>query len=403
MSVSVRSIDPPELADWAATLAAAFNRDPQSELRLRAPVTELDRALAAVDGADIVGTAHAATRTLSVPGAVVPAAQVTSVSVLPTHRRRGLLRRLMTEQLDDIRRRGEPIAVLTASEASIYGRFGYGIAAQATRLQIDRRDANLTTEVEPQGRLRLVAAEDALKILPDVYERLRSRRSGLLNRDEVRWERTLLDDPATCASGVPTRRYAVYEEQGDARGYVHYRVESALTDDAPAGTVHVEELAAVDVPSYVALWRYVFGIDLITTIVADGRPVDEPLFWMLADPRRLRRCAADSMWLRLVDVPAALETRRYSAAGRLRLEVSDAFAPWNAGRYELEVASDGAARCRPVTAAPDLTLDATTLASAYLGGTPLLTLRHAGRVQGTERAAQLADTMFGWSPQPWSP
>jgi len=199
-----------------------------------------------------------------------------------------------------------------------------------------------------------------------------------------------------------TRFYVQYEEDGDVRGYARYRTRGDSENGLANGLLTVNELMAVDEATYAALWQYLFGVDLIGKIQAFHRPVDEPLFWMLADPRRLVRQPVDSLWLRLVDIPPALEGRRYAAPGRVVLDVRDPFCSWNEGRYELEAGAEGA-RCQRTTAEADITLSAADLGAVYLGGARLTTLRRAGRAEGEWETLRRADAIFSWDPLPWCP
>ena len=189
---------------------------------------------------------------------------------------------------------------------------------------------------------------------------------------------------------------------GQVDGAAYYRVQSRWEDGLPAGTLLLRELIAVTPEAHAALWRYCLNVDLVQTVRATVRPVDEPLRWLLAEPRRLRTTALyDDLWVRLVDIPAALAARRYATTGRLVLDVADPFCPENAGRYELEAGPDGAA-CRPTTAAADLALDVADLGAAYLGGVRFGTLAQAGRVAELEtEALARADALFTSEPAPW--
>ncbi|MGH9166786.1 MAG: GNAT family N-acetyltransferase [Acidimicrobiia bacterium] len=403
MDIELRPIGTEEFEDFVAVMGAAFSWDPRPEdLEHSRAITEFDRTLAAFEGDRIVGTAGAFSYELTVPGGSLPAAGVTAVSVFPTHRRRGILSSMMRHQLDDVRERGEPLAILWASESIIYGRYGYGIAADGLAFELERTYARLANPVEVPGRVRLVERDEALKTWPEVYDRARRERPGAVNRTEAWWDHETLYDPEHHRDGYTVNRLAVYEEGGRALGYVRYRIKDDWPGGLPGSELAVGELISTTPQSYVGLWQYVLGVDLIRKIEARRRPPDEPLRWMLADPRRLQRRPSDALWARLVDVPTALTGRRYSVRGSLIIEVRDAFCPWNEGTYLLEGGPEGAS-CRTTRAAPEIVLSAAELGAAYLGGTPLSVLRAAGRVQGEEEAVRRADLMFSWSPAPWSP
>ncbi|MGH8937211.1 MAG: GNAT family N-acetyltransferase [Acidimicrobiia bacterium] len=403
MDIELRPIGTEEFEDFVAVMGAAFSWDPRPEdLEHSRAITEFDRTLAAFEGDRIVGTAGAFSYELTVPGGSLPAAGVTAVSVFPTHRRRGILSSMMRHQLDDVRERGEPLAILWALESIIYGRYGYGIAADGLAFELERTYARLANPVEVPGRVRLVERDEALKTWPEVYDRARRERPGAVNRTEAWWDHETLYDPEHHRDGYTVNRLAVYEEGGRALGYVRYRIKDDWPGGLPGSELAVGELISTTPQSYVGLWQYVLGVDLIRKIEARRRPPDEPLRWMLADPRRLQRRPSDALWARLVDVPTALAGRRYSVRGSLIVEVRDAFCPWNEGTYLLEGGPEGAS-CRTTRAAPEIVLSAAELGAAYLGGTPLSVLREAGRVQGDDQAVRRADLMFSWSPAPWSP
>jgi predicted acetyltransferase len=403
LSEDIRPIEPGELEAFTAAMGTAFGFDATPKiLEQWRGVGELDRSLAVFDGAEIVGTAGIFSYRLTVPGAVLPMAGVTWVSVKPTHRRQGALTKMMHRQLFDIHEREEPLAGLWASESIIYDRYGYGTAAEGVELRIERTRTALARRGSPRGRTRLVSREEALESWPAVYDRVLATQPGMFSRSESWWKYHTLRESA----GQPGRSsgsfYVQYDEDGRALGYARYRIRQDQQAGSPNGTLLVLELMPSTDTAYAALWNYLFGVDLIGMIEAYQRPVDEPLLWMLADPRRLQRRPWDSLWVRLVDVAPALEGRRYAASGRLVFEVQDEFCPWNGGRYELEAGPDGA-RCRRSDAEPDVVLDAADLGSVYLGGVRFLTLRRAGRLQGEAKALKQADAMFAWDPLPWCP
>ncbi len=404
MSIDVRPTAPEEFDAFVAANAAGFSADINRErLEETRQIFELDRMLAAFDGEEIAGTTAIFSFDMTVPGGALPTAGVTWVSVKPTHRRQGVLTDLMRRQLSDVRERGEAVAALWASESVIYGRFGYGLGAEAVALEIEREHTRLAHETPACGRTRLIDREEALASWPAVYDRVLPTQPGMYSRSETWWKHKALPEiDLGSRGGFSGRFYVQYEEDGEPLGYARYRVRGGNQDGLPNGTLAVQELIAATDGAYAALWRYAFGVDLIGTIEAHLRRVDEPLVWMLADPRRLVRHPHDSLWVRIVDVPAALEGRRYASEGRLVVDVRDSFCPWVEGRYGLEGGAEGA-RCRRTDAEPDITLESADLAAVYLGGARLRTLRQAGRVQGEPEALTRADAMFSWDPLPWCP
>ena len=402
MSLDIRAISPEEFPAYVKANSTAFGYEPVAErLEDAKTLLEFDRTLAAFEGDEIVGTTAIFSFDTTTPGGAVPTAGVTWVSVRPTHRRQGILTHIMRRQLDDVRERGEPIATLWASESVIYGRFGYGLAAEALDLEIEREHTRLERTAEAYGRCRLIDTEEALRSWPRVYERVLATSPGMYSRSETWWKHKTLSQ-FDFGRPVGARFLVQYEEDGEPLGYARYRVKGDSQLGIPNGSVIVQELMAATDGAYAALWQYLFGVDLVATVQGQLRRVDEPLLWMLADPRRLIRRRVDALWVRIVDVPAALEGRRYGAEGSVVFDVRDSFCPWVAGRYELEAGAEGA-RCRPSTAEPDVVLSAADLGAAYLGGVRLATLRRAGRVEGDAPALARADAMLSWDPLPWCP
>jgi predicted acetyltransferase len=402
MDIEVRAIAESELPDYGRSLGRAFNEDFTAEdWEVERTVMEFDRTLAAFDGTDMVGTTGAFPLILTIPGGSLPMAGVTQVSVLPTHRRRGVLTQMMRTQLDDIRERGELVAGLWASESSIYGRFGYGIATLCTAIEIERSRTAFAHSRQSSGRVWLAEKDAALEHVPDVYDRATAGWPGTLRRP-ANWWRRITADLEHWRDGATRLYYALHDSGEGVDGYVLYRVKQDWGSGFGSGIVKVREVMATSLAAYADLWQYCFGIDLIAKIEAWPRPLDDPLQYLLAEPRRLNMRVADAMWIRLVDVPAALAARRYAAPGQIVLDVRDAFCAWNEGRYELD-AGPGGATCRPTTRDADLTLDAADLGGTYLGGVRFGALARGGRVEGDAAALTLADGMFGWDRPPFCP
>src|SRR5260221_2445525 len=404
MELEIRPIAPEEYSTFVRTDDAAFGeRHADDFIEALRPLTELDRTLAAFDGERMAATAAAFSFELTLPGLTrLPVAAVTAVGVLPTHRRRGLLRALMRRQLANVRERGEAIAALACSESAIYGRFGYGLATSTIAVEMDRRHAGFARPVETSGRMTLLDHEQALPVFAALYDRVRRSQPGALGRSAEYWK-VALRDPTQPAGDLGPRFYAVYESGvGDVEGAVHYRVKLQWEHGLAGNTLEIGELIAATPEAYAALWHFCLNMDLVHLVRARNRPVDETLRWMLADPRRLRVASLiDDLWVRLVDVPAALAARRYGAADRLVLDLSDPFRLEQTGRYALEGGPEGA-QCHLTTADADLTLDVADLGAAYLGGVRFTTLARAGRVRAlTSRALERADALFASDPAPW--
>jgi predicted acetyltransferase len=405
-NIEIRPITPEEFPLYVRAGMTAFGSHPteQNSAHWRALV-EFDRSLAVFDGPEIVATAGALSFGLTLPGGpTIPVAGVTSVSVLPTHRRRGLLREMMRRQLADVRGRGECMAVLGASESGIYGRFGYGIATSTMNYELDRRDARLLSVSRETGCARLVDHATAAGAYPEVYERFRPGQPGTVTRNETLWEHEILRQP-DADQGMSARFYIAYTaDDGQVQGIAGYRIKHDWVDGIARSAVQMlgSHFVAATPAARAALWRYCLNLDLTQTVRAVGFAVDEPLRWMLADPRRMRVTSLrDDLYVRLLDIPAALAARRYPAEGRVVFEVTDPFLPDISGRYELRAEPDGA-ECRRTTAEADLALDVADLGAAYLGGVRYTTLCQAGRVEErTPGAAARSDALFRSDPPPW--
>ena len=404
MAYEIRPITPEELPEFLRVDVAAFGHEitPESVERWRT-VFEFDRSLAAFDEGMVVGTAGAYAFELTLPGrTTLPVAGVSYVSVRADYRRRGILASMKRRQLDDIRERGEAVAVLTASESAIYRRFGYGAATYSASFEIDRRDARLAVTPRDDGRIRQLDREEAMtRVFPAVYDRVCAAQPGMLTRNEGYWRRVFW--PNSGPQGYGARFCVAHEDSGgQADGFAYYRVKQEWENGIPKHLLLIGELYGLNPEARAALWRYCLTMDLAQTIRMHLRPLDEPLRHMLADPRRLHVAAQfDGLWVRLLNVPAALAARRYAAPGRLVLEVSDPFCPRNSDRYLLEGGPEGA-ECRATTEEPDLALDVAELGAAYLGGTRFRTLAQAGRVEERAPGALArADALFASDPPPW--
>ncbi|MDR9450817.1 MAG: GNAT family N-acetyltransferase [Acidimicrobiia bacterium] len=404
MTFSVRAITEDERPEFRRVMGLAFGFDPTDEgTESFNAILETERAICAFDGPQMIGTAAAFSLEMTVPGGVLPVAGTTMVSVLATHRRRGVLRQMMRAHLDEAREHGDVLAGLWASESSIYQRFGFGSAATKLAVEIERGYAALRGGPRGSGTVRLVDLDEAKRLLPVVFQKTRLVRPGMIDRSDTDWQHGVFRDPEDRRGGATAYRYAVYEEAGIPRGYVQYRGKEHWDDDGfPNGEVRVTELQALDLAAADGLWRYIASIDLVHKISYWNLPVDDPLNWMLIDPRRLTRRISDSLWMCPIDIPAALAGRRYSREGRLVLEVHDEFNPWNNGTYLLDTTGDKP-ECHPTHAEADLTITAADLGSIYLGGVRLLDLARAERVEGTPEAIAGADAMFQWHPAPWCP
>ena len=414
----IRPVSSEEFDAFQAVAMHAFQASPpnEEERQLTLSHLEFDRSLAAFDGTMPVGTAGAYSFQLTVPGLqTVPAAGVTWVSVLPSHRRRGVLSSMMRRQLADVRDRGEPLAVLWASESVIYSRYGYGRAMWHADLTFHRGEGALAATAPADGRLRLRIADPgaALPELAKVYDAVLPTRPGFIARNEPWWRREVYD-PADRRNGASPLHCLLAEDDSGPRGYALYSAVSRWDSDTslPDGVLNVREMVAADAAASAALAADLLSRDLTTEFRLRGRPVDDPLLYHLADPRRARPRLKDALWVRIIDVPDALARRRYSSPADVVIEVHDDLLPSNAGRWRLTTggaAADGSgleATCVRAGAASevDVVLDVTTLGAAYLGGTPLGALAAAGLV--TERrpgAVGQLSAALSWDLAPWCP
>jgi predicted acetyltransferase len=352
---------------------------------------------AAFDGGEIVGGAGAVPFELSVPGGSLRCAGVTVVGVYPTHRRRGVMRALMRAQLDDAHARGEPLAALWASEETIYGRFGYGMASWVGEIELRRDSAGFARPVERRGSVRFVEPDEAAQLCPPLWDVLRSQRPGVFTRTSDWWKTRPLRTPDE--EKAKPRRYAVLEAAGEVRAYAIYTVSPGFEAGVSTSTLEVVEAVGVGPQATAELWRFLLDIDLIATVKTRLVPPDHPLFMLLANPRRARYRMGDGLWVRLVDVGAALAGRAYLSEASLVIELRDEFCPWNSGRWRI-----GDGRAERTGEPAGLALDAGALGSAYFGAVSFAQLRDGLRVEElTDGAVARADAIFGWRPLPWCP
>ncbi len=359
-----------------------------------------ERMHAAFDGAAIVGGAGVLPAELSVPGGTVPCAGVTVVGVLPTHRRRGILTAMMRAQLADVRERGEPVAALWASEETIYGRFGYGLGTLDAMMRATRVDAALRDDLPVVGSMRTIGREEALRVLPRVYDRVRRRSPGFLSRSSTWWEERRLDDDPSRRRGAGVLNRVLLEIDGRPAGYALYRLKVEFDEVTNRSQVHVVEALGDSPVATREVWRYLLGIDWVEEIHCDLLPVDHALLVLVQRPNRLRWRVFDGLWVRLVDVGAALAARGFSSDGRVTLEiVSDPQFRDNAGTWTIEGGS-----VRRSSRRPDVRLDVQALGAGYLGGFTFAQLWRAGRVEEAVRGGiARADALFRVDAAPWCP
>jgi predicted acetyltransferase len=360
-----------------------------------------ERMHAVFDDGRIVAGAGAYPLELTLPGGPSRCAGVTVVGVLPSHRRRGLLRRMMDVQLREAREREEPIAALWASEETIYGRFGYGLASLCMNLGVRRRNVRIRLDTEREGSVRLIENDEALRVLPPVYDRLRKRTPGFLSRSRGWWEIRRLSDLPELRRGAGPLVRALYERNGRPAGWALYRIaQEGSTFEDWKKTVKVAELQGVDDAARRDLWRFLLEIDWTDAVAVDGLAVDDPVLLLVDRLNELRARVFDGLWVRAVEVGAALEARGVSGDGRATIEVtSDPHFPDNVGTWTV----DGN-RVRRSSRRPDVRLDVQGLGATLLGGFTFAQLARAGRAEeGARGGLARADALFRAERGPWCP
>jgi len=360
---------------------------------------EPSRAFAArMDGA-IVGGCASFPFELSVPGGTVRAAGLSVVGVLPTHRRRGILRGMMRAQLDDVHRRGEPLGYLWASEDTIYGRFGYGLASFCGNVDVSKaHTAFALPGPEARGEFRMVDVDTAVADMARVYDRVWMEHPGMFARSADWWRLRRLADPEHRRMGAGILNRVVMYEEGEPRAYAFYRLNQKFEHGTTAGNVDVIEAIGVDARATRDIWRFVLDIDWVARVKGNLLSLDHPLLSLVARPRELGFRLLDGVWVRLVDVPAALAARTLGAS-EVVVELADAFCPWNAGRWR--ISPSGTERTQ---AGAEIACDVMELGSVYLGGFTFLQLARAGRIEELrDGALARADALFTRDREPWCP
>ena len=401
MTIVVRACaDREEFRGALSPIWQYFGGEPTEEnLERFGRVLPLERMHAAFDGDRIVAGAGMFAFDMTVPGGSLPCAGVTVVAVDPTHRRRGVLTQLMRTQLDEAHELGEPIAALWASEAAIYGRFGYGLASMAGEIKIPRERTGFTTAV-PQGEPpRFVSFEEALEHFPTVYDRVLAETPGMLSRSRDWWQSRVLADPEGRRFGGGPARRVLIESGGEPRAYAIYHHHPGFEYGSSTGSIRIVEAFGATPAATAAIWRYLLDVDWVATLTASLLPLDHPLFLLLAEPRRARFTVGDALWVRLVDVGAALTGRGYAQDGEVVFEVQDPFCPWNEGRWHL---ADG--RAEQTKAEAGIGLGVNELGSVFLGGFTFGQLARAGRLEELRAGAvDRADAIFRTDRVPWCP
>jgi predicted acetyltransferase len=305
----------------------------------------------------------------------------------------------MRAQLDDVHERGEPLATLWASEETIYGRYGYGLASLNAQFDVDKSYSAFRPGVETVGRVRLVDLEAAAELLPPIYDAVQRVTPGMYERSEAWWRNRQLVDPENFRFGGSPKHVAVLEVDGEPQAYAMYRLHVAFGDLGPETKLRTIEVIGLTPAATASIWRYLLDVDWTKTVSAGLQPVDHPLLLLLARPNFSKPTLSDGLWIRLVDVGAALSGRGYADDGSLVFDVRDSFCPWNEGRWRLE----GGKAARTDDGA-DIALDVSDLGSVYLGGFTFRDLQRAGRLDElTHGAVYSADATFRTEGFPWCP
>lgn len=391
---------PDELIAAIAPVMHYFGSTPAAmDMDRFAPFIEPSRAFMAREGDQVVGGCASFLFEMSVPGGSARTAGLSIVGVLPTHRRRGILRRMMRAQLDDVHARGEAVASLWASEDTIYGQFGYGMASVSGDFELAKSATAYALPFEPRGEFRLLSEQEALAPFAEVYERVRATQPGMISRSADWWRHRRLADPEHRRRGAGELNRVLLQLDERPSGYILYRLNQKFVSGSTSGDVSVIEAIGDSVEATREVWRFALDIDWVSHVKAMLLPIDHPLFFMLARPREMKFRVHDGLWIRLVDLPKALALRQLGEGAPVTIEVTDAFCPWNAGRWR--VSSSGAERS---TADAELACDITALGSVYLGGFTFRQQVRAGRVTELRQdAAARADALFPAGRAPWCP
>ncbi len=396
-----------ELTAWYEPLSLAFGEEiSPEEMAAERPMMDLARLINAFDGERRVGASGAFSMQLTVPGgAVVPASGITGVGVAPDARRRGVLRRMMDWHLADAIRRGEPLSILWASEAAIYQRFGFGMSTLVSSFEADMARLVFREPLppNPKVRIRLVDQDEGARLGMAVYEQLRPLVPGSMARPEAVWQNMLMADGQWMRGGAGPKYRVVLEVDGEPRGFAVYRIKEDFSPRGANNSVVVIDLQALDPDAEQRLWQWLATMDLASTLSVRRGPVPHPLQLRLLEPRRLGLVVGDGLWLRLLDVPAALSARRYAGEGSVVLELTDDLLPDNAGRWEVRADTDGAAPVKRSRKSADLTLDIGALAAVYLGAWRFRDLANAGRLTASRpEAVFAADRLFATERAPYA-
>lgn len=408
MTIELRPVTDDNFSEWRKTVRHGFGEHvhPDDIVRLRNERVELDRLVAAVDTQSnrIIGTGGADSYWLTVPGGeLVPMAGVAYMTTSVTHRRQGAFSNMMTYIHDAARERGDVISGLWASQSHLYGRFDYGLSINSYDWEIDPSFGEFSHFPAANAnnadiKVSFIDANEAEVVLPGIYERMHRQTTGSVNRTSGRWRYQLFDEERV-RQGASPLFFAVCEEAGEQTGYVSYRMRRQ--GDSDMGTLEVVEQVSATEVAHAAIWRFLLDFDLVGNITAINRPSDDSLWWMLSDPRRLRRKSHDALWVRLLDIPKALEARTYNSDGILKIGLVSDVQPESAGTYVIEI-DDSRGSVKKTTDKPDVVMTPADLSALYLGGISSGPLFEAGRINEITTGSLVKLTgMFNTDSAPW--
>ena len=401
MKVDIRHITPNEKEEYLKIVYTVFGMKPSEDyLERRNHTMELDRCLAAFVDGKIVGANGVYSFTLSVPGGIVKAGGIIDVVVYPTHRRQGLMSKLMKKQLNEILDKNEPIAILYSAESGTYGRFGFGLATFQENWEIKRHDSKFRKTLNNYNsveNIEMVSHQEISNLLPKIYELAWKQRPGMIKREISRWNRLKLEMERKDIPGIPS--YALFKKDGKYEGYVNYRLN--LNSTTTDGSLLINEIISTTDEAHLNLVNYCMSIDGVKKITSKSRPLDDPIPWILEEPRKLSRYVEDQLHLRIVDVPSALVARKYNVDGQITILVTDNILESNNAKFSLENSSN-IAKCKKTNLPHDLKIDIRELGSIYLGETSWLNLCKSKLIEiNSLEKLHLADQMFYSIPSPW--
>ena len=398
--MEIRQVQENEFLQWRIAVRGSLgdHTNPQSTAYMRAHRVEIDRLLVCMDGKTIAGSGGADSFDMTLPGGTqVPVAGVAYITTAPTHRRRGIQRNIMKRIHHDARNRGDIATILWASQSNLYPRYGYGNTMPVHNWHIDLRHTKYEHAPTWTGHYVKAERDEAIPLMTEAYERTRPNRTGMITRTPKRWQYEI--------HPIDTKDefFIIYKEGQNALAYARYTIEIDPEDEFK-GTLHVKEAVAATDSAHAALWRYLFDQELVDDLKARARPVDDPLIWMLAEPRRLRRSLTDAIWMKLLDIPAMLQKRTYPVEDTLIMQIIDAETD-ESHNFSVEFGNEGATS-RPTSAEPDLVMNESDLAAIYAGAVECSMLANIGLIDVSARtpdAALRADAIFRTSPAGWNP